>query len=101
MCGLKTDAVSNMWHIDMNILSYYADLVEDGTVSIAGNTLTLRNIVRGENGDNAVYQCVARNKHGSIWINYELAILSAFGKTCAISAPEISTMCSNCSAHSR
>ncbi len=46
---------------------------------IQGNELTISNLRKsiniGDFGDNAVYQCEAKNEHGSVWTNFYLNIL--------------------------
>ncbi|VDM43191.1 unnamed protein product [Toxocara canis] len=45
---------------------------------IDGSVLTLYDVKKGlhGNGDNAVYQCKAENKHGYIWANFYLNLLA-------------------------
>lgn len=47
---------------------------------IDGSVLTLYDVKKGlhGNGDNAVYQCKAENKHGYIWANFYLNLLGKF-----------------------
>jgi hypothetical protein len=50
-----------------------------GNWEIDGTKLTLYNVKKGTNGqgDNAVYQCKAENKHGYLWTNFYLNLLAS------------------------
>lgn len=53
---------------------------KDRNWAIDGSLLTLYNVKKGihGNGDNAVYQCKAENKHGYVWANFYLNLLGFF-----------------------
>ncbi|VDN06075.1 unnamed protein product [Thelazia callipaeda] len=51
---------------------------ENRNWKITGSILTLRNVKKGlaGSGDNAVYQCKVKNKHGYLWANFYLNLLA-------------------------